>query len=572
MIADREKKSELSQLVFLSLNDRLNEEQGRHLSELLRDSLLRNYYFELLEISDCLREIVWMRVPGGLLAAEEAVLSMDIWQILAREENTARALVTETDLIRDVEYEKGALLLRKERVTSKFSIYTLIASAAIFLLAIVFTRLAPPSDGVMVGTLTRTVDAQWASAAGDTVKDGPLRAGVLTLTKGLAEILLKDGATVILEAPVEVTLESSHQMYIAAGKAVASIQGENGKAFIIRSPYGTVIDYGTEFGVEIGSGEITTYVFQGNVALRDGDDPVKFSDTINLKAGEGGRVKQCSKPERNTMASEVFIRSKEFNIRLEASKGSRYHRWLEYSYKLRRDPNLVAYYTFEKDPNAPALITNQAGITKGYFNADMNGIPEQQRPTWIPGRWDQKEALQFVRQRKQHLRVKGGSELYQNGPITLAAWIKCPGIEDGSHIVSNRMENLGPCNYQFGYKIRRPEGYDMACPNMIQLARKAVASDGQQVYSPILDTITDWMFIAVTHDNHTVSFYRNGRLIQSMPWEIRQQAVAADLWIGSDGTDSLLDRFFNGALDELIILKRALNPNDIRVMYESGKP
>lgn len=510
--------------------------------------------------------------PERLLNSEN-ILDMAVWKDLSEYERVAQAI--EISVNQTHQQEEPVKISAKpweKRKISKFNIFTLVTSAAILVFSVLLMKLTPPAGGVLVGSLTRSADAQWESACGDIAAGSELRVGPLKLVKGLAEIQFEDGASVILEAPVEFTLESPRQMHITRGKAVANIHGANTKTFVIRSPYGTVVDYGTEFGVQVSPGEIKTHVFQGSVALRDGDDPVKFSETLNLHAGEGGQITSNSKPEKVKFNSSTFIRCDEFDARHKASNGSPYHRWLAYSCRLRRDPDLVAYYTFEKDAVSPSLIANQAEATKGLFIGDMNEIPEQRRPTWTSGRWPQKEALQFARPKAQYLKIKGGTELYQSGPITLAAWIKCPGTEDGSHILSNRIENLGACNYQFGYKTRRPDGYDVEYPNMIQLARKKTKEDGQQVYSPVLEADSGWIFVAVTHDNHTVSFYRNGKLIQSLPWEIHQEPVEADLWIGSDGTESYIDRYFNGTIGELMILKRALDWNDILAMYESGRP
>jgi hypothetical protein len=560
-------RTRLYELILQAFEGTITEENFFSLQALLKDNPVnQGKYAEMAFLFTTLKN-------SGQLFKSEDILDMAVWKALSEYERAAQAIEVSSDQPdQQEEFERVSVRVPEKRKISKFNIFTLVASAAILILAVVFTKYAPPAGGVLVGRLTQTVDAQWESADGDIVVGSELRAGPLKLTKGLAEILFEDGATVILDAPVECILESPHQMYIAAGKAVASIHGTDKTAFVIRSPYGTVVDYGTEFGVQVGSGQIETLVFQGSVALRDGDDPIKFSNTLNLKAGEGGRVKLDRKPEKEQIDHSQFIRNDEFNIRYQASIGSPYHRWLANSYQLRRDPDLVTYYTFEKDLNFPSRIANKANITKGLFDVDMNAIPGQQRPTWTSGRWDQKEALKFDRQQSQYLKVIGASPLYQNGPITLAAWIKCSGETDGGHILSNRMENLGSCNYQFGYKVRKPDGYNVERPNLIQLARKMSKDDDQQIYSPILNADPDWLFIAVTHDQHTVSFYQNGKLVHSQAWEVQLNPVEADLWIGSDGSTGYLDRFFNGVMDELVILKRVLNPNDIREMYESGKP
>ena len=499
----------------------------------------------------------------GDLIQKELQEYQAILQALGEIENTAPSIVMpenkpETETVQKVDRAKTIYKFNKT------SLFTIITSAAAVLLIFLFARFAPPSGGVLVGQLTRTVDAQWENVSGAITTGCDLRTGPMSLVKGFAEITFEGGAKVVLEAPAEVTLESPQEIYVAAGKIVAKIDRGSKKAFIVRSPYGSIVDYGTEFGVRVDTGEIRTYVFQGEVSLRDSTDPVKSTHALALKAGEGGRAKINQEVEKATVNELDFVRSEEFEIRHRASAGSAYDRWKVYSIGLRKDPSLAAYYTFEKNVQQPETLPNLSAS-----GAALNGtLKGQSLPEWVEGRWPQKTALAFDRSQRQYVEAATDARFCINGPVTVAAWVYYADARDGGHIVSNRIPPKSLCNYQLGY--RSPSASDWK--HSIHLARKLKSDDYKnQIYSRVLPDTFGWMLVAATHDNETVKFYLNGSLVDSRAWPQKQELAEAMLLIGSDYAFSDVSRF-NGKIDEIAILKRVLTDSEMAQMYQAGKP
>ncbi len=106
--------------------------------------------------------------------------------------------------------------------------------------------------------------AAWATdqdfAAGD-----KLQAGRLELLRGMAQIELSNGVTMLLEGPVELQLIAADRCILHAGYVVATVPPP-AIGFRVDTPAATLIDQGTEFGVAVDATRGTTLqVFNGAV-------------------------------------------------------------------------------------------------------------------------------------------------------------------------------------------------------------------------------------------------------------------------------------------------------------------
>lgn len=130
-----------------------------------------------------------------------------------------------------------------------------------------------------------------------------LKAGTrLAMTRGLAEIRFKSGATVILSGPCRLELTDGNSANLLRGKVAARVP-ESAIGFEVRTPQGKVIDLGTEFGVSVGeTGNADVFVFEGKV---DAYSPAGRKVSLTEKQGAtlaGGD------PVRSDRADESFTR------------------------------------------------------------------------------------------------------------------------------------------------------------------------------------------------------------------------------------------------------------------------
>jgi hypothetical protein len=132
----------------------------------------------------------------------------------------------------------------------------------------------PPS----VARVSGAAETQW-SDDGAPDDDGGVPAGRrLDLRQGLAQIAFQGGAVVILQGPAVLEPESPDAGRLARGGLVARIPPQ-AAGFLIRTPWATVVDRGTEFGVRVQpDGLSDVEVFRGQVEVVAKDEGGRMKD------------------------------------------------------------------------------------------------------------------------------------------------------------------------------------------------------------------------------------------------------------------------------------------------------
>ena len=148
-----------------------------------------------------------------------------------------------------------------------------------------------------VATLTAQHNAVWtgvpASAGpriGDTLNPGTR----LTLTAGFAEITTHRGAIAILEAPATIELlDNDNALHLKQGKLVGLCHTESSKGFLVKTDYADITDLGTEFGVKVLAGQVTTTVFTGEVVVNTpGGEPEHLTANQTARLTVNGSNRQ----------------------------------------------------------------------------------------------------------------------------------------------------------------------------------------------------------------------------------------------------------------------------------------
>jgi len=128
-----------------------------------------------------------------------------------------------------------------------FLIPALAAVAAAILLAVTFW---PPANGsATVATIASSEHAAWESLL-PTTAGSELVPGVLQLKSGIATIRFSSGAEVTLEAPARFEVISDMRGKLTDGVAVIDVP-QDAIGFVIESPDGYAVDYGTRFAVHV---------------------------------------------------------------------------------------------------------------------------------------------------------------------------------------------------------------------------------------------------------------------------------------------------------------------------------
>lgn len=143
-------------------------------------------------------------------------------------------------------------------------------AAAVALFAIVLS-LQKPEISPTVATLIETKDCRWEGSGLPTVEGARLSPGSLALAEGMATIRFDSGATVTLEAPTRMEIDSDMRCRLLDGSVVADVP-ESAHGFTIDTEKLEVIDLGTRFGVtssEVGGSHV--FVFDGEVKVHEED-------------------------------------------------------------------------------------------------------------------------------------------------------------------------------------------------------------------------------------------------------------------------------------------------------------
>lgn len=140
------------------------------------------------------------------------------------------------------------------------------AAALVFFCATLFLVIER-RPAAFVATLIEAKDCRWAGSDLPTAEGSGLGTGTLALMEGMATIRFESGATVTLEAPSILEVESAMKCRLVEGSVVADVP-ESAHGFTINTAKMEVIDLGTRFGVtSTALGDSNVFVFEGEVKV-----------------------------------------------------------------------------------------------------------------------------------------------------------------------------------------------------------------------------------------------------------------------------------------------------------------
>lgn len=216
-----------------------------------------------------------------------------LWAALSEYEKAAPLIDVpeekpQRELIQKVEHKKSIYKFSKSNV-----IAVLLSAAAILIISFVYF-LPPRVSYEPVAQILRSTDSQWHQGKIPT-SSSVLMKGPLEVTRGTVTIAMYDGTKIVLQGPAAVQLEQINQLYLQVGQLQAAVPpGATG--FTVRSPHGSVVDYGTEFSVEVDpQGGTRVEVFKGMVELRDSPNPLNFRNSQMLTMGQKGQIDAAGK-------------------------------------------------------------------------------------------------------------------------------------------------------------------------------------------------------------------------------------------------------------------------------------
>ncbi|MBT3202479.1 MAG: hypothetical protein HN350_21480 [Phycisphaerales bacterium] len=404
-----------------------------------------------------------------------------------------------------------------------------------------------------IATLSASMDARWGDR-GVILDYSELNSGKLLLTEGSAEIMMMSGVRVIIEAPCDLELIDSNSVRLVGGALVARVP-DRARGFFVETPTGRITDFGTEFGVNV-NGKTDVAVFEGEIELA--------ADGQRLFAGQAVRVDKDKQVSRQSSAEleKKLLRPKGMDKKLAGQNTAAYERWRAYSAELAKDPDLLAYYTFDNsgDENSP-LLREARGRTG--FDGQVKG------PIWTRGRFPGKGALEFGGPKsRNHVELcrAASKEMNFTGSYSIAIWFK---VHSFNSLYPTLMYkgDLGWRFVRFREKLVFATNSGFSSP--------AVPRENALVQTNSSIDKRRWhLLVAVAERNPddattTARLYFNGRQQGGVQTWNHLNNTPAPVWIG--GNPKHADRDYHGMIDEIAVFTRALDADDVWRMYEAGK-
>ena len=415
----------------------------------------------------------------------------------------------------------------------------------------------------IVGQITRMAGCRWADPKRAPSQNAQVPLGRrYALAAGLMEITYNTGAKVILQGPVVYEAESKNGGFLAVGKLTGEVITKAARGLAIRTPTATITDLGTEFGVEVGKTGLTSArVFQGKVEVRPVSREGRLDRAVELRANDFVEVARGGDltVRRGTTDPSTFVRSEQIQKLVDPPKSEALCRWQAHAQKIRRDPALVAYYDFQRHADAPNLLrADAAGGETGRCDGMIEGA------VWAKGRMPGKDALQFDGEQAR-VRIHLPRRITA---MTLATWISIDFIPD------NKVCDLVA-----------PDGWDDVPGKCnVQITRQGVIHFDTSAFGiartpPVLPW-QEWkrvrwhcLAIVVDPERERTAWFVDGA-------NVFQGSIAKDFFTAFDSAsignwwslNNTYERGFNGRMDELMILGRAVTEQEIREMYQAGKP
>jgi len=458
------------------------------------------------------------------------------------------------------ESRAGLSSLRKLSSSGGLFLAGLAACLAITALSILLFLSRSPGDSLPVestddgvAVLTQVVDVEWDQANSFQIGD-TIPASVLKLKSGLAQIEFYSGASMLLEGPAELQVISADQCFFRSGK-LRIVVPRSAQGFAVLSPDIDMVDLGTEFGVEVTpQGNTQVHVFDGKVELYPPDTRRTSQNRIELLAGSAQQIEHSGESSPIVADPKAFISMREMK-----------------QLTMKQDPRFVAIYSFTPEVEQDRVLHNH-GIRGRSLDGAVVGCE------WSEGRWPGKRALEFKRPGDRVcIHVPG-----EYDALTLAAWIRVDGLdrEYSSLILTDGWEpgeihwqilrsgqlRLGICHSELA-ETSRGFGFNYDSPAVWDLSR-----------------IGQWIHVAVVVDNPSgfVTHFANGRELSREPLHEMVKMRVGDAQIGNwrpyldsfykSAKGAVPIRNFNGRIDEFMIAGQALTNEDIKSLYQKGKP
>ncbi len=387
-----------------------------------------------------------------------------------------------------------------------------------------------------VAVVSQVVDTDGSYTVGDVLQPGSFQ-----LDEGFAQLEFFCGATVVVEGPAELDIESMWLATCHRGKLRISVP-EPAQGFSIETSGYRAVDLGTEFALSVderGASEIL--VLDGEVRI----DELSGEALQTLTGGDGLRLEHGSGEfqEPNAGGGD-FIGHEVLQTMVSRHFRDDYRVWRSHRDQLREHPDLVQYFDFEFEDRWQRNLPNVA---------DSGAVGAIIGAQWTSGRWPRKGALEFSRiTDRVRLAIPG-----EYDQMTLVASINVRSFDRWlSSLILTDGWDEGEVHWQIS--------------DLGEVIAGVRGPPSSNTFSPAEISNADlgkWLQVATTIDRikQETCHYLDGRLIvrQSIPAVPKLRFGHCEIGNWQDQGNGHPIRSFNGKIDEFMIFSRVLSQDEI---------
>ncbi len=368
-----------------------------------------------------------------------------------------------------------------------------------------------------------------------------LLSGEYQIDSGLLEVRYASGVEILFESPATFRLDSPTLITLLHGRVSAVVPPE-GIGFTIDTPSAEVIDYGTEFAVDVAddlSSEV--HVFSGEVEVKP---LVENADPVRLHTAAATRVEYESEvPLGIPLDEQRFFRSL-------SEPGQRHSQVV-----LALDPSL--YFRMAVPRDGVSILDRVSGsdgvvITRG-----------SRRPPFAPGKIG--TSGRFDGPRDGAFVFVPDYPKATSSELSGSLWVQATSLARKGTIISNASHHKPG---QFELSLVRDSG---------RLALVITDDAGQKIEARTEQPfpIGSWHHVAFSIAHSEIKLYIDGTAVAHATHQgLKTTQLPPALGIGARPNErkQSANNFWHGRIDEVALFNHTLSADDIASLYINSEP
>ena len=492
------------------------------------------------EVADFQR---WLQDPDNLERfAHRSELHVDLRRSLRRRQLQEQALHASVESTSasptESRQDHSPLTFRSRRILAP-AVTTLVTAACLFI-GFMLLETKPYGNDEDTASVVSTVNGLLIKK-GSAWNDDTLPVGTYELRQGLLNLQFGGGVMVYVEAPAHFDTVSNKRIVLHSGRLSATVPPA-GIGFTVETPEAEVVDFGTEFSIDVEGGTSEVHVFDGLVRVSPGESKQRdVSRSVELHASQAVRITDgATELQDISLATNRFIRN------FDEPKRS-------YTRALKSLSPLVFYRMPIRDQG----LVSQPPEYSGVVLTGQGKRPPHARGVFVGG------SLRVgADSTGRGGRVDAPPPL-NTGQFSLTLFVYWepathePFIAEHQSAIATNLHH-GQGNFSLNLDQH----------GMLQATIKSSTGQMTSVTGDSALTPESWRQIVVTADGQQLRLYEDGNLVAAQSCTEPAVSGAQTIWFGITPQAT---RMWNGRIDEVGLFDRPLSAKEVAALYRTAQ-